>query len=107
MEQAKHTPGPWKLTSMSTGHIVADKDGRSLAPVSCNWDIDGMGSEMMTANAHLMAASPTMLEALSLMVKWAELHGLTRADLISGGQAEVPVITIARAAIVKAIGGAA
>jgi len=43
-----------------------------------------------------------LLTALQYMVSWAERHDLTRAALINGGQAEVPVITIARDAITSA-----
>jgi hypothetical protein len=43
-----------------------------------------------------------MLTALKDIILWAERHGLTKADLITGGQAECPVITNARAAVAQA-----
>jgi len=54
----------------------------------------------------LRAANAKMLTALKDIILWAERHGLTKADLITGAQAECPVITNARAAIAMAEGGA-
>jgi len=47
-----------------------------------------------------------MLMAMKDIILWTERHGLTKADLITGGHAEVPVITHARAAIALAEGRA-
>ena len=49
----------------------------------------------------LRRSNAKMLTALKDIILWAERHGLTKADLITGGQAEVPVITNARAAIAQ------
>jgi hypothetical protein len=54
----------------------------------------------------LRQVNAKMLTALKDIILWAERHGLTKADLITGGQAEVPVITNARAAIALAEGDA-
>ena len=50
----------------------------------------------------LRAANAKTLTALKDIILWAERHGLTKAELITGGQAEVPVITNARAAVAVA-----
>ena len=54
----------------------------------------------------LRCANAKMLTALKDIILWADRHGLTKADLITGGQAEVPVIANARAAIKQAEGDA-
>jgi len=62
--------------------------------------------EEVEARVRVMHAGPRLLEALALMVRWTEKHGLDLADLITGQKAEVPVVATARAAIAEATGRA-
>jgi len=50
----------------------------------------------------LRRTNAQMLTALKDIILWAERHGLAKADLITGGRAEVPVITNARTAVALA-----
>lgn len=84
MDTEQHTPGPWtacfskQCNAVMDFHITAEKDG-SLNPV-CEYvrpSIKGVDGKIMNAyasptleaNAHIIAASPDLLEALI----WAEM----------------------------------
>jgi hypothetical protein len=98
---SKHTPGPWRhsdKTSIPGNEMVYAPDNYLVANVGAY----KRANEENQANARLIAAAPRVLEALELMVSWAERHNLTKAVLITGGYAELPVIGIARKAIAEA-----
>ena len=62
MRNAKHTPGPWKLTDAYT---VEGQDGQAITEVydqSAN-----VLCEETIANAALIAAAPELLEALEII----------------------------------------
>lgn len=60
-----HSPGPWKALRMDGGshHIVSETWGSSVAVT-----MYPEGSNEREANARLIAAAPTMLEALEWML---------------------------------------
>jgi hypothetical protein len=62
----KHTPGPWKaVISDSDMSRVADSRGKDIARVSeRTWESEGC------ANCHLIAAAPTLLDAVDAALKY-------------------------------------
>ena len=75
---SKHTPGPW----IAVGYQVEVESDD--IPDICNCDpahIDQehlqWDEETIMANARLIAAAPDLLEALQLVVKWADDSGKT------------------------------
>ena len=101
---AKHTPGPWcvKPYNWQRGNVsvFAPKYGRApygacVAYTPCS---DGVGgADGALANAHLIAAAPTMYEALKQIEPiLARMYGPQAAEL--------PPMQIVRAAIAKAEG---
>lgn len=96
----QHTPGPWKLDGAANTNdldIIAPT-GR-ITMLDC--EISEVSEDVLTANAHLIAAAPELLAALLAAEEWAE-H-------IEDDESRVPVdVRLAmRAAIAKATGGAA
>lgn len=71
LSEAGHTPGPWHLFPIETGWIVNQTGGAGyIGTLSCI----SHRREQCEANAHLIAASPELLEALTdLMdlVQWS------------------------------------
>lgn len=60
-----HTPGPWHVTTNQLGSFIYDSKGKLIG--------DARGSikrapEEQEANAHLIAAAPTMYDLLSRIV---------------------------------------
>lgn len=95
-EQSKHTPGPWTIDD---GNIILGDKGLSVAEVYAD-DL-----EQQRHNARLIAAAPTMLEALVDLVE--TLQNVRMQD--GGGQIQdeyADMFSEARAAIAKAEGGA-
>jgi hypothetical protein len=63
------TPGPWTAEQSDYAFCIA-KDGTSIAAV---WPAALFGKTLpMEANARLIAAAPTLLEALDLAVTWLD-----------------------------------
>lgn len=97
---AQHTPGPWKLDGAANTNdldIIAPT-GR-ITMLDC--EISEVSEDVLTANAHLIAAAPDLLAALRAAEEWAE-H-------IEDDENRVPIdVRLAmRDAIAKARGGAA
>lgn len=71
-DAVKHTPGPWEVDfGGSIGHIKSvGQNDYDTTPTVCKYDAasnscaPSFSAEVMQANAKLIAASPTMLEAL-------------------------------------------
>lgn len=109
---AKHTPGPWRVTGAMTKYVEARiRDGwvQEVAAVGPTEKDHGYGPQQ-EANARLIAAAPDLLEALESVWLWME----NQADGQSkGGHATFDLMMlreqrdIARIAIAKATGGAA
>lgn len=99
----KHTPGPWKYSNESVDpnwFIVTAAGGNIVANVNCETgpDIPPLVSIKMPAlaNAHLIAAAPDLLEALTNlldMITDNRLHGpevLAAAEAIHKAESEAP-----------------
>ena len=90
----QHTPGPWKAHAPGLSRS-------GLPEYQIHWsDIGECVAEVVhgTANAHLIAAAPELLDALQTMVK--AFH--TYAPKLDG--AEYNCVLSAKAAIAKATG---
>ena len=105
----KHTPGPWEVTRyvskeskvVSTGPVYwIQPKGRMILPaVSCS---SGYTQEEAKANAHLIAASPLLLDAcLNIYENMADRGELIEEDT---GE-EYNEVRIIREAIDKALPG--
>ena len=106
-DSPNHLNAPWSLHIDRDGTedvaVILDSDGYELARSTGFWMPEAGSAVPVTLVAmRAMKAAPKLLAALESMVKWAKLHNLTMADLITGGQAECPVITNAREAIAEA-----
>lgn len=95
--ETKHTPGPWKLDgAANTGDLdIVATTGR-ITMLDC--EISEVSEDVLTANAHLIAAAPELLAALRAAEEWA--------DYIDDDESRVPVdVRLAmRAAIARATG---
>jgi hypothetical protein len=102
-EELKHTPGPWTLLLDDRYRPGVEASDSAISIVIFgvkNKDDDyagirGKDDQEATANAHLIAAAPELLEALKTLATQAESHG-----------AEGIYWDKARAAIAKAEGRA-
>lgn len=99
----KHTPGPWFVVNVGDedepmytvkAARIAGKEPRHEVALCATGDSP---QEMETANAHLIAAAPEMLEALKRARAWIELE-------MSGTVADCSLITEIDFAISKAGG---
>ena len=110
----KHTPGPWNTTLRAAPVEDGNDDELEIAISGSNpdqrtiaatfktdgftvdgYEMEGCSLEEAQANARLIAAAPDLLEALKQFLAWGE-----------GKDCEYP-FQQARAAISKALGGAA
>ena len=93
-ERVKHTPGPWRVETRPDG--LGGKDvlvyGGSLPVCDCFMALASSTPAEERANARLIAAAPTMLQALKLAFN----------DLAENGRITQPVEIIIRQAIEKA-----
>jgi hypothetical protein len=98
---SRHTPGPWHFNDGLSE--ITDTDGQTLAFVS-RWT--AVYAAERAANAHLMAAAPTLLETLGDtrggMLELVDL--LTTEGWAETASAVVEQIRIIDAAIAKATG---
>ena len=104
MSDAKHTPGPWAVSTQGVGFEVDSADGWQVAQAQQRHE-DGRGKEatMRLANARLIAAAPELLEALIEASEWvSEYVSQMRAYTISDEAAKS--LRRIRAAIAKATG---
>lgn len=112
MSKQQHTPGPWKVTDMDQHPGIETHDESvSIVIFGCRKGLDanpyddsgvrGKTRKQAIANAHLIAASPDLLEALEAYVE-ALLDGPENLTSRRNDELEEK----ARAAIAKAKGGA-
>lgn len=103
---AAHTPGPWKAVKTS-GSWEVRCDAHDDLPIAQLWKTAAVGMSH-EANARLMAAAPTTLDALkALHDKTAELISHLRATDRLRPCFNLPALEQARAAIAKATGESA
>lgn len=95
----QHTPGPWKVgqylgqLSAWCVHMDAGDKGRGIDVVEA---VCGISAEQRLANARLIAAAPELLHALQQLIDSGDVRDA----------AEKGAVSMARAAIAKAEGGA-
>ena len=67
--ETKHTAGEWHVINWSDTAQIRNEKGEEIATVRGNGN-GAIPTEITTANAKLIAASPELLEALLYIVKW-------------------------------------
>ena len=67
MKESKHTQGPWKVDTFC---VWGGTHGDAYVAAT----LTGICEEEQRANARLIAASPTMYEALKALVDWDTEH---------------------------------
>ena len=74
MKTTQHTLGPWRVATQGLGRNNAVFPAEAVAP--CIADCDGNpNAEEAQANARLIAAAPTMLDALERIYDWTLAPG--------------------------------
>ena len=103
-----HTPGPWAVTTVGSCHGIhpaaSDNERDDICRVAPhNYHPNGWQAAKgeAEANARLIAAAPDLLAALRALVGEADLGEIDHDDETRR------LLDAARAAIAKAIGGAA
>lgn len=97
----QHTPGPWGFSYVRQVGNAWDSYAISTPAGDITVRTNpGQGCQRHIANARLIAAAPELLAALEALLGWHEAFPLTQ------GEAELPVVQRARAAITKARGEA-
>lgn len=104
----KHTKGNWEL-KLNYDNTSGDKIQGRHTIVAGDWNIariwedaHGNNQEKILADAHLIASSPDLLEALQVML-WAEENGEYESQK-QGKPRLTERLEIARKAIAKATG---
>lgn len=77
MSEAKHTPGPWVLDDRGCKYIVSKAGDGYITRDVCRMDGSTMASVAQTANAHLIAAAPELLEALEKLAVLADAFSVS------------------------------
>lgn len=100
-----HTPGPWRVDPDYSADIQT-ADGRlEIAAIMSDYTTDNAPPEAKAAaNARLIAAAPELLDALAALLDDYVLTYDCACNYQLDADAE-PVVTKARAAIVKATEG--
>ena len=84
-----HTPGPWLFDESNYGicnrhgYGLLDSHGETLGVTVHTTDVFHMPIKESTANAKLIAAAPTMLNALRRIVRYQDLIGGSMASMSS------------------------
>lgn len=92
----KHTPGPWEVRKYGSGGIdVIDRNASTVAAIH----LDDGDSDIYEADAHLIAAAPTMLAALEIALELlGNVTAMTDSEADYLGQAENTIsLAIAKA----------
>lgn len=115
---SSHTPGPWVAELGSDGAFAIEADRQGITGgmlVLASRNTHPLMAEQMHANARLIAAAPTLLEALQTLMKvhdepagFAGKYGRKLDELVEAQRVKVEHATaLARAAIIQATGGQA
>ena len=116
MTEFKGTPGPWAAKYDDYGdEIWFGGEGRGMWTISDGVAFLGGKSEIVQANARLIAAAPRLLEALEQTVPWLEHDMPPAPDHICGPESACDMLCVefaeasmalrqARAAIAEALG---
>ena len=106
----KHTPGPWFVGEINHKKQRVDIDSKTPCPVTLHRSWEGLarcygvednptiGSEIMLANANLIASAPELLAALKDVMGWVPGPASWHTD------EPMKALERARAAIEKARG---
>lgn len=92
-----HTPGPWILEEFDV--LGGHRASCHVATVNV-LGLDFESLAVVSANAHLIAAAPDLLEALKHCIEWLDRTG----ESMSGDGKEYDYVTMARKAINKTEG---
>lgn len=105
-----HTPGPWKVGG-EWPELVAVYDSRSIYIAHAetgeykDWVAENpLGREVGTANAHLIAAAPDLLQSCKELCRRLESNELVNRPSDPCNEYDQPYYDRARAAIAKAEG---
>ena len=71
-----HTPGPWTIRKSVNGTIVIDAPSLPYVAVAVNTEDETDMSDEATANAHLIAAAPLLLEAAETVLQLFEEYSI-------------------------------
>lgn len=99
----KHTPGPWRAEGWKNTVVNSAKGNTIVISPGGDGGDNGVGIEEIQANARLIAAAPELLETLEFCRDWFAKFSPT-SPLITGEQAEHPMLTAITKAIAKAKG---
>lgn len=90
MNEAKHTPGPWKVKDKFFIHVDNDESWSHAEMKSCpGIPADSLQHE---ANAHLMATAPELLAYAEAVNQW-EADMILSQEAWGGGMREFPTFT--------------
>ena len=95
MEKTQHTPGPWTIRTERRTRLVCDEHGNQISAIRPVKRYGVAGDD--AANARLIAAAPTMYEALKALVESLDWESKRSGTTYAGHED-------ARAAIAKAEG---
>jgi hypothetical protein len=104
VSDAKHTPGPWRVSPYGDGFEVEQTDGKAVAQAFQTNPVRNADSHIeRRANARLMSAAPELLDELRYLVEIAE--AAMRAANRDGCEYDIgEMLEAPRAAILKATG---
>jgi hypothetical protein len=72
--KSKHTPGPWIAPNEHVNLVLAKRnwdDGYLIGEFQCEISLN-QGEDIARANANLIAAAPTMFDAIDLAIRHLE-----------------------------------
>ena len=83
MSEAKFTPGPWECGGEGLEDAVFDASRERVASANC-WMHGKLDNARAIANAHLIAAAPSMYEALTNLLRLCENTGDFKNGVCAG-----------------------
>ena len=95
----KHTPGPWVIMPTNDGYAIKEKELLERGFADRIAELNQYPAEQQEANARLIAASPELLEALKIVVKWHRENDSGEGELFGRDYITTCIQAIARATI--------